>query len=211
MRFFWMLSLLLTVSLPAAEPLTAPGSEIVSGKNDAEWQPLFTALAGKGAIFADITEYRWFKVRKQPVVVKGEMRLSPEHGLSLNYQDRTVIMDARGVLLRDSQGRSREVKPDPHTPAVNTWLLPVLRFDLPALRTAFRLQGARADNAWRLDLVPLESAGGEVTGTITVFGVDDAITRLELRPKADLRIEIAIGATRTGVTFGADELQRYFR
>jgi hypothetical protein len=44
-----------------------------------------------------------------------------------------------------------------------------------------------------------------------VQGTDDAITRIDLRPKADLRIEILIGTTRTGVTFSAEDEQRFFR
>ena len=208
------LLLLLCVLAPlvsAAEPLAAPGPEIVRGENDAEWQPLFTALAGQGAVFSQWTERRWFKVRKQPVVLTGEVRLAPEHGLSLHYEDRTVIVDAQGVLLRDARGRTRVVKPDGRSLAVITWLLPILRFDLPALETSFRVHGARSVNGWRLDFVPRDAADASAVESIVVQGTGDAITRIDLRPSADLRIEILVGTTRTGVTFSAEDQQRFFR
>jgi len=207
-RLLLMLCLLAPPS--AAEPLAA-GPEIVRGENDADWQPLFTALAGQGAVFSQLTERRWFKVRKQPVVLTGEVRLAPEHGLSLHYEDRTVIVDAQGVLLRDARGRTRVVKPDGRTPAVITWLLPILRFDLSALETSFRVHGARSANDWRLDFVPRDAADASAVGSIVVQGTGDAITRIDLRPKGDLRIEILIGTTRTGVTFSAEDEQRFFR
>jgi len=208
-RLLLMLCLLAPPS--AAEPLAASGPEIVRGENDADWQPLFTALAGQGAVLSQLTERRWFKVRKQPVVLTGEVRLAPEHGLSLHYEDRTVIVDAQGVLLRDARGRTRVVKPDGRTPAVIMWLLPILRFDLPALETSFRVHGARSANDWRLDFVPRDAPDASAVGSIVVQGTGDAITRIDLRPKGDLRIEILIGTTRTGVTFSAEDEQRFFR
>jgi hypothetical protein len=208
-RLLLMLCLLAPPS--AAEPLAAPGPEIVRGENDADWQPLFAALAGQGAVFSQMTERRWFKVRKQPVVLTGEVRLTPEHGLSLHYEDRTVIVDAQGVLLRDARGRTRAVKPGGPNPAVSTWLLPILRFDLPALENTFRVHGARSANDWRLDFVPRDAADASAAGSIVVQGTDDAITRIDLRPKAEFRIEILIGTTRTGVTFSAEDEQRFFR
>lgn len=211
--FRWLLLIFVAWSVCAAEPLTTPGSEIVTGENDADWQGLFTALAGKGAIVAQLTERRWFRVRKQPVEIAGEMRLDPERGLSLQYGDRTVIIDAQGVLMRDARGRSRTVRPDDRAPAVSSWLLPVLRFDLPELEKSFRLFGARAEDAWRLDFVPrdAEGEGGGAVGGIVVHGRDEAITRLELRPRPDMRIEILLEATQTGVTFSEEELERFFR
>lgn len=208
---FLLFFFLLTAPLSAAEPLAAPGPEIVRGENDADWQPLFTALAGQGAVFSQLTERRWFQVRKQPVVLTGEMRLAPDRGLSLHYEDRTVIVDAQGVLLRDARGRTRVVKPDERTPAVNTWLLPVLRFDRPALEKAFRLHGARAEKNWRLDFVPRDAVDADAVGGIVVLGTDETITRIELRPKPGLRIEILVGATQTGVTFSAEDVKRFFR
>ncbi len=206
---------LLSTPLLAADAPTARGPEIVAGQSDADWQPLFAALANKGAVVSHFTEQRWFKLRKQPVEVTGEMRLAPEHGLSLHYDrdDRTVIVDEQGVLLRDARGHRREIRPNAHAPAVSTWLLPILRFDLSALAQAFRLYGAREDGAWRLDFVPRDDgdAAGADAGPITVTGSDEAIAHIELQPKPGLRIAIAIGETRTGVDFSPEELQRFFR
>ena len=181
MHLLLLLSLFASPS-SAAEPLAAPGPEIARGENDADWQPLFTALARQGAVFSQLTERRWFKVRRQPVVLTGEMRFAPEHGLSLHYGDHTVILDAQGVLLRDARGRTRAVKPSGPSPAVSTWLLPILRFDLPALENSFRLHGARSANDWRLDFVPRDLADASAVGSIVVQGTGDAIKRIDLRP-----------------------------
>lgn len=206
-----MMLVLLARPLPAAEPPASPGPEIVRGENDAGWEPLFQALAAQGAVRANLTEHRWFSVRREPTVLTAEMRLDPERGLSLHYSERTIIMDERGVLVRDARGRSRPVKRDDRAPATNALLLPVLRFDRPALEKNFTLHGARTGDAWRLDFVPRENAGPEGVGGIVVHGTDTVITHLELRPKAGLRIAITIEDARTGVTFSAEETKRFFR
>jgi hypothetical protein len=198
----------------AEEKPLARGPEIVAGENDAEWRALFTALAGKGAVFSTFTERRWFPVRTEPVVLKGEMRLSPEHGMSLRYLEnggRVMIVDKKGILLRDDRGRSRAAPADARVPAANTALLPVLRFDFPELVKNFVVYGARDGAAWRLDFVPRDAALARTLGDITVRGENEDVRGLELRRAANQRIEISIDETQTGVTFSAADLKKFFR
>ena len=211
-----LLFLLLFAVAPGlrAELPAEPGPELILGDNDAAWQPLFAALAAKGTVCSAFTEQRWFPFRKTPVVLEGEMRFSPARGLSLRYvrpDERLMIADAKGMLLRDARGRSREVPADPRAPDINAALLPVLRFDRVELGKQFHLYAVRAGEEWRLDFVPRSAELARSLGRITVIGAGEAVRRLEFRRSATQRVEILIGATRTGVTFTPDEERRFFR
>lgn len=208
------LGLALLAMRASAVPLSEAGPEIVAGHNDAAWEPLFAALANKGAIDSRFTERRWFPFRRKPVVVAGEMRLAPGHGLSLHYsqpEDRTVIVDDRGLAFRDAAGRLQAGPSDPRATAAIGALLPVLRFDRAELAKTFVLAAARDGDDWRLDFVPREAALARLLGRIVVFGAGDAVRRIELRHSAHQHIEIEIGETATHVQFATADLQRYFR
>jgi hypothetical protein len=212
-RLLWIL-LCAVLPLRGAEPPGAPRPLIVPGQNDAAWRPLFAALAGQGAVYATFTERRWFPFRRVPVVLKGEMRLSPARGLSLRYQEpeeRLVIADDQGMLLRDARGRTRAVPADARAQASSAALLPVMRFDFAALARTFELHAARDGGAWRLDFVPRDPEQARLLGRIVVTGEDEAVRRLEFRHSAKQRVEILIGETHTGVAFSAGDEKRFFR
>lgn len=199
---------------PVAEPPEMPGTEIKPGESDAAWRPLFVALAAQGSIWGDFTENRWFLFRKKPVVLKGEMRLSPTRGLSLCYREpevRTVIADAKGLAVRDAQGRTREIPPDPRATGPVTALLPIMRFDLDGLERAFTLKGARDGGAWRLEFVPRDPVLARALGTILVWGEAARVQRMEFRHSPKQRVEILVERARYGASFTPEEEQRYFR
>lgn len=205
---------LLAPGLRATAPLDEPGPALVAGQNDAAWQPLFAALAAQGNVFSTFTEHRWFPFRKIPVVLRGEMRLEATRGLSLRYtqpDERLMVIDARGLLLRDAKGRTREIATDPQTPTANAALLPILRFDLAGLATRFEVQAGRAGEAWRLDFIPRDAALARQLGRIIVRGTGQEVRQLEFRRSAMQRVEVFIGETRRGVTFPAEETARFFR
>jgi hypothetical protein len=175
---------------------------------------LFIALAAQGAIRANFTESRWFPFRTKPVVLKGEMRLSPTRGLSLDYREpevRTVIADGKGLAMRDARGRTREIPPDPRTTGPVTALLPIMQFDLDGLQRAFTLRGARDGGAWRLEFVPRDPGLARALGTVVVIGDDAMVSRLEFRHSPKNRVEIVIEGARAGVSFAPEEEQRFFR
>ena len=193
---------------------TAPGPELVAGGNDAAWAPLFAALAAQGGVRSTFTENRWFSVRKEPVVLRGELRHSDERGLSLHYtqpEEQLCVADAKGLLLRDAKGRPRSMAADPHAPRMDAALLPVLRFDLPALLKLFTLRAARDGDDWRIDFVPRTPELARHLSTLTVEGFGERVSRLEFRRSAKQRVEVLIGETQTGVTFTAEEEKRFFR
>jgi hypothetical protein len=199
---------------PAAALPETPGAEIAPGESEAAWRPLFVALAARGSIWGDFTENRWFPFRKKPVVLKGEMRLSPARGLSLNYREpevRTVIADAKGLAMRDAQGRTREVPPDPRATGPVTALLPIMRFDLAGLERAFTVKGARDGGAWRLEFVPRDPVLARALGTILVWGEAATVKRMEFRRSPKQRVEIVVEGARYGVSFTPEEERRYFR
>lgn len=210
---FFLALLALALAAGAAEP-SAPGPLLVPGRNDAAWQALFAKLAGEGAVRSSFTEERWFPFRRKPVVLHGEMRHAPGRGLSLHYTDpvdQVMIVDRRGLVLRDAHGRSRELPADPRAPRMDTVLLPVLRFDLPQLQRYFEIHAARSGADWRIDLDPRSRELARQLSTMTVLGTGDDIRRLEFRRSAHERVVVLIGRTERHVVFTPQELKRYFR
>jgi hypothetical protein len=197
---------------PAFPP--SPGPLLVPGVNDAAWQPRFAALAAAGAVAASFTELRSFAFRPRPVVLQGEMRFDPRRGLSLHYlgpDEAWMIADDRGLLLRDARGRSREVPNDPRSASAGAALLPILRFDLPALARTFAIRGAGDEAAWRLDFAARDPGLARTLGGIVIEGRGATVREIELQRSANQRVEIRLGPPRTGLRFADDELRRNFR
>ena len=205
---------LFVVGLARAAVPAAPGPELIAGENDAAWTPLFTALASQGGVFATFTENRWFSVKKTPVVLRGELRHSDARGLSLHYtepEDQLTLVDAKGLQLRDARGRTRTMAADPRAPRMDAALLPVLRFDLPALLKLFTLRAARDGDDWRLDFTPRTPELARHLSTLTVEGSGECVRRLEFRRSAKQRVEVLIEETHTGVAFTVEEEKKFFR
>jgi len=214
MRRLLLILILAASPLAAFEPLPACGPVIAQGAGDAGWQPLFAALAAQGPVWSEFIEQRWFLFRRTPIVLKGELRFSPTRGLSLHYEDpevRTIIADDRGLAVRDSRGSIHEVPNDPRAAGLSTALLPIMRFDLRALEGQFEVHGVRAGAAWRLDFVSRDPVVARALGTVIISGEGTNVRQLEFRHSAKERVNIQIGAVRTGVAFTPEEAQRFFR
>jgi hypothetical protein len=189
-----------------------PGDLLTAGSLGG-WKPLVEALAAKGAIEASFTESRYFPFRREPTVLKGVLRISPEKGLSLQYTDpepSIMIADAKGLVLRDAKGRSREMAAGSREAGAVASLLPIMRFDLAALFPRFTVRARRTDLGWEFEFTPIGS-GEDSLGVISVLGGGTDVRRLAFRRSASQRVEIEVGDTRTGVTFTAADLARYFR
>ncbi len=210
-----VLMVLLIAGVPAglaAAVAVPPVPENRLAPDDPAWARLAGQLAGERAITADFTEERHFSFRKEPAVLRGEVRLSSERGLSLHYlgpEEQTVIIDRKGSLVRTAAG-DRAVPEDPRASAANFALIHLLRLDLAPLAQAFELYGRRVDGDWAIVLVPREDSLRRTLGEITVEGSGPAVSRIELRRSATQRVEIRVATPRTGA-FSAEELRQYFR
>lgn len=201
----------------SAAPANSPypvkaGPEIPAGADT--FQGLFRALAAQGSVRSSFIESRFFPFRKVPVVLLGEMRFSRVLGLSLHYtkpEERIVIADGTGLILREATGRSREIRPDDRMPDLGATLTPVLRFDENELFKGFHVRGVCLGNAWRMDFTPRDPGVARMVGTIIVEGRDNTVGRIEFRRSSTQRIEILIDSSVSGVTFGPEERKRYFR
>ncbi len=221
-----MLALAGVLSLPAAEPDTVSfagtgeplGEQLVNPEyrlaaGAAEWRDLVEAFAHNPDTTADFSERRYFSVRKEPVLLKGEVRVSTEHGLSLHYtepEENTVIIDQAGLLLRGAKGQ-KSPPADPRARAVNDALLHVLRFDFGALDKSFEVYGKRDGTAWKLVLVPRTDDLRRALGRLSVDGEAAVVRDIEIRRSAKQYIEIELAPPRPPAPFTAEELKRYFR
>jgi hypothetical protein len=191
------------------------GGEILTPGNAAgEWGPLIGALASKGPIQAVFTEHRYFPFRREPMLLTGVLRISPERGVSLQYmlpEPDLLIADATGLILRDPNGRSREISASSREGGAIAALLPIMRFDLPALFPRFIVRAQRTDSGWRFDFTPRDADAAVSLGSIAVSGSGTDVRHLEFRRSASQRVEIDVGDTRTGAVFTAAELAQFFR
>ena len=207
------LALLLASTGHAAEvdPLLDPANHLPPAA--ATWSDLGAAFAKNGDVTADFTEYRHFPFKKDPVVLTGEVRVAAARGLSLHYlrpDERTVILDDQGVLIRGATGQ-KAAPADPRAAAANQALLHVLRFDLAGLEPDFELYGRREAGEWELALVPRTEALRHSVGRITAAGDGATIRRIEIRRTETQFIEIAIAPPRPPASFTAEQVKAFFR
>lgn len=194
-----------------ADPPAAAGQRLEPSAP--AWSDLVEAFASNPDTTAGFTERRFFAFKKAPVVLTGEVRVSHTRGLSLHYigpDERTVIIDDRGMLIRTASGQ-RTPASDPRAVAANRAMLAILRFDFAALDRDFELHGRRDGTAWTLALVPREHELHGGTGRITVTGDGVAIQRIELQRTPRHAIEIRIEPPRPPADFTPEDLARYFR
>lgn len=177
------------------------------------WSDLVDAFARQPDTTADFTERRQFPFKKEPVELQGEVRVSPARGLSLRYttpEERTVILDEQGMLIRAPSGQ-KTPPADPRATAANEALRHILRFEFAALEKDFELYGQREGPDWTLALVPRTKDLQRSIGRITVAGQAASIRRIELRRSAKQVIDILITAPRPPAAFTAEEVKAYFR
>ncbi|MDB6168049.1 MAG: hypothetical protein JWM88_913 [Verrucomicrobia bacterium] len=198
----------------AADLPTGADTLLTRPAQNPAWADLFARLAPDRNRQSKFEERRTFPFRRTPVILKGEIRIVPERGLSLRYlepEQRILIVDSQGLLMRDDTGRERAAPSDSRAQAVTSALVSVLRFDLAALEKSFAVHGRREGDAWTLAFVPLEPALGELVGVLAVSGAQGRIDRIEMVKSANQRIEILISGTQENVIFPGDVLHRFFR
>lgn len=177
------------------------------------WLDLVQQFSRRADILTTFVEYRFFPFKKQPTVLSGEVRISPLLGLSLRYttpEERLVIFDQKGMLVRDAAG-GQIPPPDPRATLMSGAMFHILRFDLLALANDFELSGERSNLAWKVVLVPRDETLRRALGQIQVEGEAETVRRIEIRRSAKQHIDILIDRPPAPATFSAGELQRYFR
>lgn len=212
LAFVLLLALLGALRGAEADPLVNPGHRLEVG--NPAWADLLAQIEQRPDAQAAFEERRHFPFKRTPTLLKGEVRVSRTRGLSLHYTDpenRVVIIDERGVLLREAD---RETTPpaDPRATAANSAMLHLLRFDLRALAEIFDVYGERKDATWTLALIPRADALRRTLGQITVTGENAVVRRIELRRSLTQRVEILVEPPKApAATFTAEELKLYFR
>jgi hypothetical protein len=215
-RSKWFLGVVALACIAAAHAEDPPPLIIEANRlavDAPDWRDLAEKFSRQPDITADFEERRVFPFRKEPVVLEGEVRVSRNHGLSLHYtapEERTMILDDRGMLLRDAAG-AKAPPPDPRATAANEALLLVLRFDFAGLEKKFDLYGRREGDVWSLGLVARDATVRKAIGDIHVGGEGATVRRIELRRSAKQHIDIVIAAPRGTTAFSEEEVKRYFR
>lgn len=219
MKLFLSFSLWLIFTLPVFAKLPAQRTqpEFLVQPNDigADWQKLLAELQAAPPLRAEFEERRFFPFRRDYTALTGEIRLDPNHGLSLHYitpQDQLMVVDARGGFLQNERGRRRELPDNPSARAATSALLHVLRFDLPRLAEDFDIYAARDERDWAFTFVPrAEGKLAKALSPITVQGEGARVRLIEMRKTERQRVEIHVGKTTTNVAFTDEERARYFR
>ena len=220
MRLLIFAALISLVGSLSAQPANAP-ENLISEQHrltleqpGATWEPLLKRLQSKKDIYARFTENRFLPFKKIPQVFTGEIRLSRERGMSLRYltpEERTLVVDEKGVLAKDRTGRVRELPADARAMAATTALLHVMRFDLSALSQQFDVYAAGDAATWHFAFEPKDEALAKTLARLVVTGEQDQVRRIVMRRSALQSVEILIRDVLDGVNFTADEVQRHFR
>ncbi len=192
-------------------PLIAPANRLAP--EAPAWHDLAEKFSHQPDTTADFEERRVFPFQKAAIVLKGEVRVSRVHGLSLHYtapEERIVIFDDRGTV---SRGTDATLAPpsDPRANAANTALLLVLHLDFAALEKKFELYGRREGDVWSLGLVPRDPALLRMIGEIHVGGEGATVRRIEIRRSAKQHVDILIDGPRSTQPFSEADIRRYFR
>jgi hypothetical protein len=198
----------------SANGLISPENRLSDPANDPKWRALFERLAPNKTRQSTFEERRYFPFRKAPVVLQGEIRIVPELGLSLRYlepEPRILIMDRKGLLMRDETGQERAAPADSRAQAATSALVNVLRFDFEALKKEFDVYGRYDDATWRLGFAPRDPTFANLLGILTVSGEDGVLRRIEMIKSPTQRIEILVRDTKEDVLFTGDTIRRFFR
>ncbi len=195
----------------ATDPgLIAPANQLAA--EEPGWRELGRRIAQRGDVRADFEERRFFAVRRDPIVLQGEVRVSATRGLSLHYtapEVRTVIIDDAGMVVRGAGGQAAP-PPDPRAAAANSALRHILGFNFPALHENFELYGRRSGDHWSLALVPRDPGVQRVLGEIFVDGDAESVRRIELRRSARQHVDIVIGPP-APLALAPEDAARFFR
>ena len=203
-----------STAVPALDGLVSAETRLNDPANDPVWRELFARLAPNKTRQSSFEERRYFPFRKAPVVLQGEIRIVPELGLSLRYlrpEPRIMIVDGKGLMFRDDEGRERAAPSDSRAQAATSALVHVLRFDFEALKKEFDVHGRRNGAQWTLAFVPRDPTFANLLGMLTVNGEENALRKIEMVKSPTQRIEITIKETQEDVLFTADTIRRFFR
>jgi hypothetical protein len=206
------LSLTLTALAGAADKTakTPPAGRVSA--SSPEWAELVGRYAAQPDGVADFEERRYFPFRQEPVVLKGQVRVSRRHGLSLHYtapEERTLILDDKGMLVREPKGQ-KSPPLDPRATAANEAMRHILRLDFVALEKSFEITGARGPDEWTLTLVPRTETLRRALGDIHVSGDAISVRQIDLRRSAKQHVDITMSPAREGA-FSVEEAAKYFR
>lgn len=194
--------------------LISPETRLNDPANDPAWRDLIAQLAPNKNRQSSFEEFRYFPFRKTPTVLRGEIRIVPELGLSLRYlepEPRLLIMDQKGVLMRDDRGQDRAPPSDSRAQAATSALVHVLRFDLEALKKDFDVHGRWDGQKWSLGFASRDPNFANLLGILVVSGEGGAVKKIEMIKSPTQRIEINVRDTQEDVRFTADTLRRFFR
>jgi hypothetical protein len=210
LRLIALLWLLLSVARGAADP----GEELTSSGGEGAWKPLIATLASKGTVVADFTEKRYFPFHRGPTTLRGVLRIVPGRGLSLQYTEpepSVLIADADGLLLKDKEGREQGLPSDSRESGAIASLLPIMSFDLPALYPRFVIRAHRTDSGWRFNFTPRDPDVARSLGDIAIGGTATDVNHIEFKHSASTRVEIEVGAARSGGELSPADLKEFFR
>lgn len=199
---------------PPANAAAIASVPIANPADDPEWRDLFAELSKPRARVSQFEERRHFPFREKPVLLTGEIRLLPGRGLSLHYlepKSQTLIVDSKGVLMRDDRGRQRSAPADNRAQAATSALFQILQFDVPGLQSTFEIRGNRDGATWTLTFTPKQSSLADTIGSVRVQGHDLQLDRIELNRADNQRIEILLRQTLNDVIFPDDVIKRFFR
>jgi outer membrane lipoprotein carrier protein LolA len=188
MRMLWVASIYLLAGPAWSDTSIDPGR-------------LIERLARAAPARIAFAEARYSALLREPIVVSGELAyLGPAHldrDVTTPYREHTAIRDESVSIEREGEPpRTFALKRAPELRGILTGFAGVLAGDSAAVKRSFTLAAKGSDDAWTLELTPIEPGAQRrltrivVTGEareprcLLVFGARDAATVMLLGASA---------------------------
>lgn len=172
-----------TLRLPAAAllllaPLTAPAG-------DFDLARLMQLVSRTPAAETSYTEKKYSSLLAEPVVSSGTLAYrrpdTVEKNVTAPRKERFRIAGEELIIVRDGAEKRYRLSSQPLLAAFAAGLRGVLAGDAAALRSHYRLALAGEEQAWQLQMVPLDEEVGRYVERIAVSGSAGRIERIEVR------------------------------
>ena len=182
---------------PVVDPSPSPLVGAAAGGWDAAWQDVFTAMRAMPRVRAQFSEVRSMTIRKHDILLSGQILYDRDRGLCLVYEQptaRVIVIDQRGLLVRDATGAVDDRVLPPQAAEIPTALLHAFAMDPEALRERFTLEGSRSGADWTPELRPVEDRLARMMRPIRLRGTGAVVRGIDLVQSPSSRVEITLSA-----------------
>lgn len=201
--------LLVAVLLARTAAAADPGAAAVPTLEE-----LTHRLATTSGVVAQFHERKYLALLEEPVESEGRLYFIPPSCLSWNVQtpgQSSLVIEGERVRFRDEASPDgMDLSGNPVARHFVEAFMVLFNGDLAAMREQYSVDFQTGPEGWRLELVPRSSRVRQMIASITLFGREGPIDRMELLEADGDRTVTTFADTKIDHHFGAAELHEIF-